>query len=187
MITINIHTLIRNLLRTNIPGTIIKFIANYTNVRKAHTTYRNNTSIQRKFKTGVPQCCVLSPTIFNIYTAYVAPPRAPVKAMSSEDDITITSTHTSTSAVNKYIQPYIRNNLTLSPDKTTCTLYTPDPTEYTINLGLNINNTTHGNAPKVSGSYLRHKTHKQHTHSQHLSTRTQASANNKVIHRNRME
>ena len=37
--TINIHTLIRKLLQTNIPGTIIKFIANYIKGRKAYTTY----------------------------------------------------------------------------------------------------------------------------------------------------
>ena len=34
-------------------------------------------------------------------------------------------------------------------------------------------NTTHGNAPKGSGSYLRPKTHIRHTHPQHLSTSTQ--------------
>ena len=59
--TINIHTLIRKLLQTNIPGTIIKFIANYIKGRKAYTTYRNHTSKQRQFKTGVPQGGVLSP------------------------------------------------------------------------------------------------------------------------------
>ena len=47
--TINIHTLIRKLLQTNIPGTIIKFIANYIKGRKAYTTYRNHTSSQRQF------------------------------------------------------------------------------------------------------------------------------------------
>ena len=50
--TINIHTLIRQLLQTNIPGIIMKFIANYI---KGHTTYRNHTSIQHQFKTGIPQ------------------------------------------------------------------------------------------------------------------------------------
>ena len=64
---INIHTLIRKLLQTNIPGTIIKFIANYIKGRKAYTTYRNHTSSERQFKTGVPQGGVLSPTLFNIY------------------------------------------------------------------------------------------------------------------------
>ena len=42
--TISIHTLIRKLLQTNIPGTIIKFIANYIKGRKAYTTYINHTS-----------------------------------------------------------------------------------------------------------------------------------------------
>ena len=45
--TINIHTLIRKLLQTNIPCTIIKFIANYIKGRKAYTTYINHTSKQR--------------------------------------------------------------------------------------------------------------------------------------------
>ena len=66
--TINIHTLIRNLLQTKIPGTIIKFIANYFNERKTYTPYINHTSSQRQFKTGVPHGGVLSPTLFNIYT-----------------------------------------------------------------------------------------------------------------------
>ena len=102
--TINIHTLIRKLLQTNIPGTIIKFIANYINGRKAYTTYRNHTSKQRQIKTGVPQGGVLSPTLFNIYTSDLPPPSAPVQVMAYADDITITSTHTSTSAAKKYIQ-----------------------------------------------------------------------------------
>ena len=53
--TINIHTLVRKLLQKNIPGTIIKLIANYIKGRKAYTIYRNHTSKQRQFKTGVPQ------------------------------------------------------------------------------------------------------------------------------------
>ena len=53
--TINIHTLIRKLLQTKIPDTIIKFIANYLKGRKVYTTYRNHTSRQRQFKTGIPQ------------------------------------------------------------------------------------------------------------------------------------
>ena len=104
--TINIHTLIRKLLQTNIPGTIITFMANYIKGRKAYTTYKNHTSSQHQFKTGVPQGGVLSPTLFNIYTADIPPPRAPVQVMAYTD-CTITSTHTSTSAAKKYIQPYL--------------------------------------------------------------------------------
>ena len=129
--TINIHTLIRKLLQTNISGTIIKFIANYIKGRKAYTTYRNHTSRQSQFKIGIPQGGVLSPTLYNIFN--LPPPSAPVQVMAFADDVTITSTHTSTSAAKKYIQPYLQkvcpkkqqNNLILNPDKTTCTLFTP--------------------------------------------------------------
>ena len=107
--TINI--LIRKLLQTNIPDTIIKFIANYIKGRKAYTTYRNHTSKQRQFKTGVPQGGVLLPTLFNIYTSDLPSPSAPLQVMAYTDDITITSTHTSTSAAKKYIQPNLHKVL----------------------------------------------------------------------------
>ena len=95
--------------------------------------------------------------------------------MAYADDITITSTHTSTSAAKKYIQPYLhkvfawtkQNNLLLNPDKTTCTLFTPDSAEYTSNLDLTINNkalpmATH---PKVLGLTLDPKlTYSTHIH-----------------------
>ena len=118
--TINIHTLIRKLLQTNIPGTIIKFIANYIKGRKPYTTYRNHTS-RCQFKTGIPQGGVLSPTLFNIYTSDLPSLSAPVQVMAYADDITITSTSTA----RKYIQPYPQkvfactkqNNLLLNPDK----------------------------------------------------------------------
>ena len=106
-VTINIHTLIRKLLQTKIPGTIIKSIANYIKVHKANTTYRNRTSSQRQFKTGVLQSDVRSPTLFNIYTADITPPRVPVQVMAYADDTPITSTHTSTSAAKIYTQPYL--------------------------------------------------------------------------------
>ena len=91
------------------------------------------------------------------------------------DDITITSTHISTSAAKKYIQPHLhknfaetkQNTLLLNSDKTTCTLFTPGPAEYTSNLDLTINNkalpmATH---PKVLGLTLDPKlTYSTHIH-----------------------
>ena len=41
--------------------------------------------------------------------------------------------------------------------------------------------TTHGNAPKGSESYLRPKTHIQHTHPQHLCTLTHTSTKHKTL------
>ena len=104
--TINIHTLIRKLLQTNIPGTIIKLFANYIKGRKAYTIYKNHTYTQCQFKTGVPQGSVLTSTLFNIYTSDLPPPSAPVQVMVYADDITNTST--STNAAKKYIEPYLQ-------------------------------------------------------------------------------
>ena len=111
--TINIYTFIRKLLQTNIQGTVIKFIANYTKGRKAYITYRNHTFSQLQFKSGVPQGGVLSPTLFNIYTADIPPPRAPVQVMAYTYDITMTSpSHLYTQArvqpINKYNHTYIK-------------------------------------------------------------------------------
>ena len=85
---INIHPLIRKLQQTNIPGTIIRLIANYIKGRKAYTTYINHMSTQRQFKTGVPQGDVLSPTQFNIYTSDLPPPTVPVQVMAYANDFT---------------------------------------------------------------------------------------------------
>ena len=57
----------------------------YIQGRKAYTTYRNHTSSQHQLKTGVPQGGIISPTLFNIYTADIPPPRAPVQVMAYAD------------------------------------------------------------------------------------------------------
>ena len=114
---INIHTLIRKLLLTKIPGTIIKFIENYIKGRKANTTYINHTSYQRKFITDVPLGGVLSSALFNIYTADIPPQRAPVQVMAYAEDITITYTHTSTIPAKKWLQPYIHTVFILDKTK----------------------------------------------------------------------
>ena len=134
--TINIHTLIRKLLQTNISVTLIKCIANYIKGGTSYRAYINYTPIQRQFKT-----VVLTHTI--------------------------TFTHPITSAVNRYIQPYLHKklawtkhyNFTLNPGKTTCILLTPDPEEYTNNLDLKINNTA-----------LPMATHPKPTYSTHIHT-----------------
>ena len=91
--------------------------------------------------------------------------------MAYADDIT--STRTSTAK--KYILPYLhkvfawtkQNNLTLNPDKTTCTLFMPDPAEYKSNLDLKIHNIalTMATHPNVLGLTIDPKlTYSTHIH-----------------------
>ena len=165
--------------------------------KPTYTTYRSHTSRLRQFKTGVPQGSVLSPTPFNIYTSDLPPPSAQVQVMAYTDDITITSTHTRTSAANKYIQPYLHtvfvwtklNNIILNPDKTTCTVFTPDPAEYTSNLDLKIHNNAllMATQPKVLGLTLDPKvTYSTHIHNISVHAHKPLQINHKSTHRNRM-
>ena len=150
--TVSIHTLTHKLHQTNIQHTIVKYIANYIKGRKAYTTFRNKTSTQRQLKNGVPQGGLLSPTLFIIYTSDIPTPQAPVKLTTYTDDITITSTHNDINIAKANILSYLQkiytwtrtNNLILilNPDKTTCTLFTLDPTEYSTQLELQIDNIT---------------------------------------------
>ena len=118
---------------------------------------------------------VLSPTLFNIYTSDLPPPSAPVQVMAYAEDITITSTHTSTSAEKKYIQPYIhkvfpwtkQNNLIKIQTKQLALCSRRDHAEYTSNLDLKINNNALPMArhPKVLGLTLDTKlTYNTHIH-----------------------
>ena len=117
--TINIHTLIRKLLQTNIRGIIIKFITSYIKGRKAYTTYRKHTSRQHQlvaafnphYLTYTPQTDHHPVHRFRSWPTQTTSPSHPA--------------HTSTSAANKNIQPYLhkvfawtkQNNLILIPEK----------------------------------------------------------------------
>ena len=92
---------------------------------------------------------VLSPILFNIYTSDIPLPPDSVQLTTFADDITITAPHTDINIAKANIQPYLQdilkwtkdNDLLLNTDKTTCTLFTPDPAEYNTQLGLQIDNT----------------------------------------------
>ena len=169
--TINIHTLIRKLLQTMIPGIIIKLIANYIKGHKSYTTYINHSSSQRQFKTGVPHGGVLHQhySAFTLQTYHHLEHRFRSWSMTFPLHL---HTQARVQPRNTYSHTYIKfcldrnNNLILNPDKTTCTLFPPDPAEYKSNMDLKINKTTLPMAthPKVLVPTLEPKL----THSTHI-------------------
>ena len=147
--TVNLHKLINKIRNQHIQPTITKFIANYLKGRKGFTHYQNHNSKQQIFKTGVPQGGVLSPALFNVYTSDIPQPPPGVHIVSYADDITILSSHHNYRIAEQNIQLYleiihawtIENNPQLNASKSTSTLFTPDPAEYSTQLALQIDNT----------------------------------------------
>jgi hypothetical protein len=176
--TVNSYKLINKLLNTDIPPIILKYIANYIKSRKAYTIYNNETSKQQQFKAGVPQGGVLSPTLFNVYTSDLPYPPPNVKNVTYADDITIYASHTNYRIAQQTIQPYLKdihdwtktNDLKLNAGKTTTTLFTPDPAEYSTELTLNIENTRLPTVknPKILGLTLDPKL----TYNEHIKQTT---------------
>ena len=143
---VNIH----KLTLTNIPNTIIKFIANYIKGRQACTQYNGTLSKLKQINTGITQGGVLSPTLFNIYTSDIPLPSKDIQITTYADDITITASHTKHRKAQQLIQPYLHkiyewattNNLHINTNKTTNTLFTFNLAEYSTTLSLKLNNQT---------------------------------------------
>ena len=141
---------------------------------------------------GVPQGGVLSPTLFNVYTSDTPTPHAPVKLTTYADDITITSTHNDINIAKANIQSYLHEihlwtqtkNLILNQDKTTYTLFTPDPAEYSTQLELQIDNITlpMNIDPKILGLDSRPQTHIQQTYRNHNNKSTQDNTDTQSTH-----
>ena len=86
--------------------------------------------------------------LFNIYTSDIPSPPEHTHLITYADDITITTSHQDHKTAQEKLQPYINtvtswaseNNLSIHPDKTTATLFTPHPAEYNDNLNIPVHN-----------------------------------------------
>ena len=88
--------------------------------------------------------------IIHIYTSDIPLLQKDIQITTYTDKITITVFHTKHRKAQQLIQPYLHkiyecattNNLHIKTDKTTTTLFTPDPAEYSTTLSLKLNNQT---------------------------------------------
>ena len=172
--TINIHPLIIKLLQTNIPGTIIQ-----QGTQSLHNIYKSH---------------ILTPSIRNWRSTRLRPFTKTIEHLHYRHTTTQSTSsghglrlHTQVPVQprNTYIKFYPdntklyldnQNNLTLNPNQTTCTLFTPDPEEYKINLDLKLT-TLHypwqgtqryWTLPETQNSYTAHTfTTSQYKHTSH--------------------
>ena len=186
--TVHLHRLIDKLCATTAPPVIIKFLANYLKGRHAFVKFGETHSKMKLFKSGVPQGGVLSPILFNLYTSDLPKPPPGVHVTIYADDITITASDVDYMAAQRRIQPYLRvieawtqeNDLQINPAKTTTTLCTPDPAEYSKTLSLEIDGTLLPTVqhPKILGLVLDPKL----TFNEHVKAVTKkASATIKIL------
>ena len=117
----------------------------------------------------------LSPTLINIYTSDIPLPQNNIQITTYAYDITITASHSKHCKAQQFVQPYLHkiyewatiDNLHINTDKTTTTLFTPDPAEYSTTLSPKLNNQTLPTTkhPKILGITLDPKL----TFSQHIN------------------
>ena len=143
--TVNIH----KLTLTNIPNIIIKFIANYTKGQQACTQYNSTLSKLKRINTKYHKVefCLQHYSTFTPLTFHLL--QKTYKSQHMLITLTITASHTKHRKAQQIIQPYlhkiyewaITNNLHINTDKTTTTLFTPDPPKYSTTLSLKLNQT----------------------------------------------
>ena len=120
---------------TSLPATIRRWLYNYLQNRRAKVPFRQKESKGRKMKTGVVQG-VLSPALVNYYLTDFPTPPPNIKLFKYADDITIYASGPVVAdlinGLNIYLSQVLNyiKKLTVSTDKSTVTLFTPDTHEH---------------------------------------------------------
>ena len=140
--------LLNDLGQSPLPDSLKRWFCCYLKGRQSRVNFRNTTSKCRNVKAGVPQGAVTSPILFNYYLRNLPNPPKGIQVVQYADDISIYATGLDidalTEAINAYVPKVIdflsERELTVSPEKSTVTLFTPDTKEYKIHPQVKINN-----------------------------------------------
>ena len=186
--TINHDQLLEKLVQSTLPPGKTRWLKAYLRGRVQRTLYLNELSSSRHVTAGVPQGAILSPLLFNFFVSDIPTPPDGVHIVSYADDVTIYSSgpivQSITEAINSYLptlEEYLReNNLMISPEKSTATLFTPHKAELSSQLDISVGNkhVPTSRWPKILGVTFDQELHFNH-HVADVAAR--ASARNSVL------
>ena len=134
------HTkLLQDLNNSSLPPGTKRWLNCYLKGRQSRVKFRNQTSKSRNVRAGVPQGAVTSPILFNFYLTNLPAPPPGIKVIQYADDISIymcskKSINEMSREITVYIDMVVRfleeRELKVSPEKSTVTLFTPDPAQF---------------------------------------------------------
>jgi len=99
--------LLYKLSKINVRGCMLKWLSNFLSGRTARVLVANCLSETRQLKKGVPQGCVLSPILFNIFMRDFPLPRSGVELSLFADDIEFHTESRSPGAAFETLQAYL--------------------------------------------------------------------------------
>ncbi|KAI5707813.1 hypothetical protein M8J77_010316 [Diaphorina citri] len=139
-------TLFRDILDSNIPNNIKRWLVSYLRGRQTVVEYKEVKSQYRKVKQGVPQGGVISPILFNFYVSKMPLPPEGIQLTTYADDCTILCSDNKIGNICEQINPYLdtlknwfrERKLELSAEKSTATLFTTWTKEVNTELDIKI-------------------------------------------------
>ena len=143
---VNHDKLLKDLNRSSLPPFLKRWMNCYLHGRQSRVMFRNKTSSTRNVKTGVPQGAVTSPILFNFYLCNLPLPPDGIRIIQYADDISIycfgPHINPLCDKINRYINAVTsfleERELVISPEKSTVTLFSPDPAEYKTRPNIQI-------------------------------------------------
>jgi hypothetical protein len=174
--TVPRHILMQKIINTDMSNNDKRWLSNFISGRQGRVCILRAKSHFKLLANGVPQGAVLSPQLFNLFTHDIPTPPANSNTMilSYADDITIAAQGHTPDAATNLLQEYLgslqiwlkKNRLTVSPAKSTSTLFTNYTHENNYNPQLSLNGAPIplNKSPQILGlKYDTHMTFTPHT------------------------
>ena len=135
---VNHNKLIKDLNESDLPPVHKRWLNCYLRGRQSRVKFRGKTSSSRNVKAGVPQGAVTSPLLFNFYLSKLPTPPDGIHILQYADDISIYCSGLNIDDMAVRITEYMKKvteyleerDLTVSPEKSTTTLFTPSTHEF---------------------------------------------------------